>query len=593
MLESFRQNQLEQVALNEPLVLHFSEELDARSVTHASARIVDPLGTRVEGRFEPVGNRLTFRPRLPRSSVLVDGSFRPGTWYTLELAGFPRPDGLRAESGAVLAASLRASFRTVALGGDAPLFVDPSPERVLPFELVSPQLFPGKGLVLECGQGLDPTTIEQSLDPGDVAEWAFDLRGGDGKPIPLRTVLLENQSEYARLQLLPVDRLNPRMARTLEPGTYGLFWKAVERGPATLGGLRVPASWPNAARIDVVAPAAVRLVESFDDVARRSFEMLASVDGQALWEGDGAVRVRYPRAAGDGRDGAKRLAGKIPLQRLLATKIEVREGTEAVLPADGLVVLAAQRSIDIDGRLVRRVERGDAGRRDGESHAHWRRRVERPDTEWTVPTMFDLGSSPGGVPPTLSEFLEAAAVADEAWTVIVTGGDLRVTGTIDVDGPLLIVTGGWLRALGRIEARRVWVLPGNSGGGDVRPGISGVAPLTLDVLEPGDPNPLATRLRVGVLSRRLPIADVVYWRDPVVVSEPPLSPLVRVRIFGVDPDTGVEFGPVLDPALLMRLEAIRFLVELETPPADVAPVWDPPRLDRIEFAWTSGTPLIR
>ena len=94
-LLTFKQSGAADVCLNELLAFNFSEELDRSSVTPQSVRISDPSGAAARGRLQVDGARLTFEPELPLAADLSDGGLRPGTRYTVELGGFPRPDGIR------------------------------------------------------------------------------------------------------------------------------------------------------------------------------------------------------------------------------------------------------------------------------------------------------------------------------------------------------------------------------------------------------------------------------------------------------------------------------------------------------------------
>lgn len=593
-----------EVALNQTLVFVFSDELDHRSVTQRTVRVLDEQGSEVAGTIVLDGRRLRFEPRLPKSKLLDDGSFVQSMTYTVEVTGFPRPDGLRSIDGLPLDRTYRMSFRTVSFGSQTPVF-DPGTSEEVPYlQLKSRQISPGEGITLIAEQGVNPVSLNQSLDPSRVREWAFELSAADRKPIPLLLELKENRVDYAEILLRPVDRFNPSVTRVLDGGSYVLVWRDVRRrdierrdvggGPTTLGGAQLIPYWIPAVQIQVMTPSERPLVESFDDSLRRSGALVQGVDGTAKWSGDGAVAVRFPRAAGSGRDGHKRLQGAVLRPQLEATRIEVVDGTTAELPSEGLVVLAAQRSVDIAGTLRRRVERGARKRRNSEAHAAWMRRVVRLEEDWETPELFPMIPTRDEPTVTLSEWLAEAVAADEAWTVIVCGGDLRVSGLLDVDGPLLIVTGGWIRvpSPGRIEARSIWALPGDSGGSaDIHPPISDRAPLIYDELGPGDPNPLVEPVTYGVLSRRERLTDVLRWRDPVVQTHPLGSPDVALKLFAFDEETQREFGPVPYPELLIAADAFVFLVELTVQPN--TPTWDPPRLDEVTFRWTTRAGVSR
>ena len=94
-LVDLRPRERSSVYLNEPLVLHFSAELDGSSITADSLRIVSRTGEAAKGVRFVVGRELTFMPDPVRAADLRDGGYVPNTSYIVELAGFPRSDALR------------------------------------------------------------------------------------------------------------------------------------------------------------------------------------------------------------------------------------------------------------------------------------------------------------------------------------------------------------------------------------------------------------------------------------------------------------------------------------------------------------------
>src|SRR5690606_15277391 len=155
----------------------------------------------------------------------------------------------------------------------------------------------------------------------------------------------------------------------------------------------------------------------------RSPVAVPGVDGTAQWAGDGLVRVRLPAAAGDGGAGRVELNGAVEDSDVHAVSLHVPTDATAKLTAEGLVVLRAQGSLVIDGRL----ERADSG-------------------------AAALGELEPAAGDTLSIWLARAGELGAGWTVLVAGGDLVVRGELEVDGPLLLVAGGMLRipASGRV-----------------------------------------------------------------------------------------------------------------------------------------------
>ncbi|MCA8965749.1 MAG: hypothetical protein H6838_20525 [Planctomycetes bacterium] len=85
--------------LNDTITVYFSAPVSALSVTSDSVHVVDARGNQVPGQLRVGENWVTFAPRPPLTAGLVDGSFQPGEAYELRLAGYPRPDAIRAVDG--------------------------------------------------------------------------------------------------------------------------------------------------------------------------------------------------------------------------------------------------------------------------------------------------------------------------------------------------------------------------------------------------------------------------------------------------------------------------------------------------------------
>ena len=113
--------------LNQELTLFFSDAIDPLSVTSDSVAVLDADGHRVAFACPPrLGSHtITIVPDIPLQPDLSDGSFRPDSSYELQVAGYPRPDGVAAADGRVLTAGFRRSFRTLPL--DTSLLGLPSP----------------------------------------------------------------------------------------------------------------------------------------------------------------------------------------------------------------------------------------------------------------------------------------------------------------------------------------------------------------------------------------------------------------------------------------------------------------------------------
>ena len=233
-LLEFRQLDFDAVALNEELLFYFSSDLERSSVTDESVRVLDPEGREVRGEHSVRGNALSFRPALPKEPDLSDGGFRPGLRYQVRLGGFPRPDGLRSKSGAVLSASLLLNFKTVEVG-QGPLFLDPGrgPFRLLPRgRQVGPMLVEleeGR-IVLEHGEALDPTSVPSAQF--ELVRFGTGLRE-TGERVPVVPVLVENHRDHAELVLEPRSAAGEPLVG-LPPGTY--FLTLLNRDLRTLGG---------------------------------------------------------------------------------------------------------------------------------------------------------------------------------------------------------------------------------------------------------------------------------------------------------------------------------------------------------------------
>lgn len=463
-LTSFRQAGADGVFLNETLVIHFDRDLDPASVTRRSVRILHPSGGSARGRLEVGRDQVRFYPDPPRDPDLIDGGLLPDTEYHIEVAGFPLPDAVRAVDGTPLFGCYRASFATVDAG--APLvFEDPAKKsRSLLLSLDRVAIGPLEGIRLTTEVPVDPT----SLRPEDYAL----VRAGQGAagapdllPVPLEVRLAENRSDGAVVLLLP--RQPDGTPRALLPGEYQLVFDVESLALRDLGGRPVRPVWwahqPWATLTVEEEPGAPRHREEFLAPGASSPEAVAEFDGTAHWSDSGAVRVRYPRAAGSGRDGHVVLDGEASTTDVHAIHLEVPEGVQARLPRTGLVVLRAQGRLDVRGRLVRTVEAGLAARGEREEVERWLGRVRTGQLVFATPAMEPALA--GGVG--LDSFLQGVAPEDPAWTVLVAGGDLVVEGEIVLDGPLLLAAGGRIRVPGRIEAREVWKV--REGGGNIRP----------------------------------------------------------------------------------------------------------------------------
>ncbi len=173
----------------------------------------------------------------------ADGGYRPDTAYTLQVAGFPRLDGLRAENGTPLERSWRYEFTTVGVGADQPgfSFDDASPGRGHPVQLdfdALRRLGPGEPLLLRCAEPLDPKTL---VDGPQGEFWLVDAELPEAQPIALEGRFRANHPEGSQgpfgacavIELWPLEKLRPG-------GEY--FFGAVER--PSLADFRGNRVWP-------------------------------------------------------------------------------------------------------------------------------------------------------------------------------------------------------------------------------------------------------------------------------------------------------------------------------------------------------------
>ena len=611
--------------LNEDLVFHFSGEIDRTSVTHDCVRVTDAQGRRARGRLDVDGPRVRFVPATVLAPDLSDGGYVPGATYQVEIAGFPRPDGLRGVDGAPLAATYRWRFRVVALTEEGrPYFEDRDPERVRPLRLFpAPQSVPkprrdddkpsgGSELRYELGP-LDAIYLrcEEPLDPSSLVDGAFALRSRQGVEVRLRSRLLENEPDAA---------LRPRPARarsSVQPASWQRELRAalVELTPVTrlAGGLSSPWSlvfhpevrttrvtlirflpgWPalpvlvphfrsgvprdlgghavwEPALVQVAFPIVERgrddgrgvWLEEFVDTRLRSTLAVPGCDGTATWSDTGRVEVRFLRAAGDGRLGDLELSGPQSFRDLHSVRAVVPSGSTCTLSSQpGPVVVRAQGTLRIAGRL----ERATGGRSTfvfgREKLSTWLERV------LTAPAEI--------------------AAREMDWTVLVAGGDLVIEGEIDVSTPLLLVAGGRIRVTGTVRGGQpTQVFRLGEGGG------AGLTASNVDELEldPPDQNPLRSTLRFAVLSGPLPPrGTVVEWLEAEAhgSSEPKdaANPGWSVRYlpeFARAPAVPEDLQPVDSPELLERPGSIQLLIELTVEPGER---WRPPFVDSVRLAW--------
>ncbi|MEQ1892256.1 MAG: hypothetical protein ABL998_06920 [Planctomycetota bacterium] len=492
LLLEFRQNGLDTVALNEELAFFFSQELDPSSVTSDSLCILDAEGRPVRGERRVRRESLTFLPELPRRADLSDGAFVPDATYTVVLGGFPRLDGIRAQSGTLLSATLKLEFRTATIG-KSPLFLSPF---VAPFPL-------------RCrGKGSNPVVVDdgrivlearEPIDPSQVPGAHFELRR-ENTPVRATLELVRNEREYAELELVPDPA--DSAGRRFEPGTYRLVLRNDLR---TLGGRALEPAW-RSEFLTLIVPNRRQRVTFW---AERAPEVPGDCDGTALPTADGqGLTVRYPAAAGSGAAGDVTLVSDAFERDLHAARLRVPCTTVDLSARSGPLLLRSQGALEVAGTLVRRSPTSGA----------------RPSVLAQELREFadSLSDAPAGAleRPALTAWLTHLLASGEDWTVLVAGGDLRVPagGSIQVDGPLVLVAGGWIRVVGQVSAQGDLWRTSEGAGGFASHAPARILPFRLD---PPAINPLVMPFRAGFTTRLQPGA--------IVGSEPRVVPLATSK----------------------------------------------------------------
>ncbi len=554
-LLEFRQQDFDSVALNEELLFYFSAALERSSVTSGTVRILDAQGREVAGTRSVRGSTLSFLPELPCASDLSDGGLRPGADYRVLLGGFPRPDGIRSGSGALLSASLVLSFRTAEIGGASPLFLDPflGPFPLLPVEKRT-TLEDGV-LVLEYGEALDPSSV-----PGARFELS---RRSERKPIPVAARLIENRRDRALLLVEPSGSAGTGGER-LPPDTYFLYMPGREL--RTLGGRQVEPGWK---LLQLSVPQA-RVELDFRSLGERSSEPPPGCDGTAIWNDAGpGLWLRYPAAAGSGLAGEVELNAAPAGSDLQAARLMIPSGAQVDLSvASGPVVLRSQTTLEVRGRLVRRGA--------------------VPGSDALAQELERVADLPGARWQSLSTWLDRLLLDPsqrEPWTVLIAGGDIRVPsgGSIEVEGPLVLVAGGWIRVEGVALAHgNLWLTePEGGGSGPASRLRKRPLPLTLD---PPLLNPLRTSLSVGAVTRPFPWQPRANgWRTAFIGHEG--AGRLSARFLQVAPGRLAERQ--VSDASELGVGPVRTLVRLELAPG-TDEAWDPPRFERLRLEAMPG-----
>ena len=178
--ESFRVQEVSvgvdpQLALNQSIVIEFSESVEPRSFTAPAFRVraLDG-GPDAAGRCEFDGRRVIFWPANPRSADGSDAGLRPGVRYALELIGPPKLRCVRSRRSQLLAESFSLEFRAAQVPA-------PASEEDWLHHLIDPA--PGNGPRLIAREGSDRSSspvllhFSEPIDPRSLAGADFRLRG--------------------------------------------------------------------------------------------------------------------------------------------------------------------------------------------------------------------------------------------------------------------------------------------------------------------------------------------------------------------------------------------------------------------------------
>ena len=559
------------VYLNEPLVVTFDQEVDLASITRQSARVLSE-GTAIPGRWEVDGVHLTFWPKPILRSDRMDGGYRPGLRHSLVLTGFPRPDGIRAQGGAHLAQTLRHDFVAKEIRPGPSLFdLSMDPGRCEP--LRPPGTAPGAPLLLQRGEAI-VLVCDEPLDPSSLVSEEFWIeadisapgtqQGVLGRVAGLHARLVQNNhfqslatGSCARIQFWPDARLSEGgylLRGVPQPSLMdmggNLAWSEAE--PITLARLRI---LPRGFGPD----STIRL--DFLDAHGKSPQRIPWADGTATWSDRGELSVALPAASGDGHEGVVVLTGEQTQGQREAIQLTVPAGSKAeFLDNAGLVILRSQGSLRIDGSLLRQRQ-GQAG-----------------------DPVQDHGSP--DQPVLLSVLLDQALASGREWTVLIAGGDLIITGEVQVDTPLILVAGGRVRINGSVRCKSEHLHLLGEGGGLDLPGIPSSLPGVL--VDQPHLNPLQKPLLFAAISSPLPreVSQRYDWGRLVVGGREGTG---RWRVGFLPADVALERELVVrHPGLLQGEGSVRVLVELEVLPGGV---WDPPALDFLRLDWEAPESL--
>ena len=169
ILLTFAQDNLDNVALNTPLVFKFSDTIDPATISPQTLQIRrgSAFGLTVAGTFFVTGATVRFEPRLPSLCDLSDSAFEPDTAYRVQMLGHPEEFSIRNTAGQPLDRTRTYSFRT-RLDTDPDLFTDAVPAVGPSVLSASPAngtqavaVVPGNRIELTLSENIKPCGVDE------------------------------------------------------------------------------------------------------------------------------------------------------------------------------------------------------------------------------------------------------------------------------------------------------------------------------------------------------------------------------------------------------------------------------------------------
>ena len=423
------------IAINQELVVHFSEPIDPTSVTRESVRVRDESGQPVRGELIAGARSIRFRPEPPLAAALDDGSFRAGGRYRLELSGMPTSFAVCSRRGRPLETGIACLFRVpedpAELGLPTPFLPVDSGEQPTRLDLAA-----RPSLRMAADTGLLELRFTAPVLPSSVRPSAFHFARLVDAPKPetvvptqctVRSITSATGFAGTVVELQFADAVD------LDTRLYLVAFEAGDGGLVDYRGRKVEAL-PEPMLVKIDPGARVRLLdvelaelELFDDPAAvlgfevRGRRIVAGGFVEAGSGVDGPLSVTTAATIAPGAqlaraDGSTSIVGPGGLE---LTALEVAPGAELRLAADPAATLVVRVVGDI--RIAGRVILAGGGR-----NLSWR----------------------SGDRPAFESLLRAAGIA------LVAGGDVQVAAgaEIVVEGgsagrnPMVVVVAGDLRS---------------------------------------------------------------------------------------------------------------------------------------------------